>query len=91
MSKKISCRVIKSVPLYENSDVFADASHSGKKQHNVGEVAAGNNRAGEGGNSIRDRKGHTAAFGELSYTCQSGAAKISVDNGLTRGIVDCYL
>jgi len=40
MRKRISCRVVRSIPLSKSSDALRDASRSSDKRHETGDVVA---------------------------------------------------
>lgn len=42
MTKKISCRVVKSVPLSKNSEILRHISRPAYRHHKVGKTAAAN-------------------------------------------------
>ena len=80
MTKKILCRVVKSVPLSmsTSSDVFRYASRSDNRRHNIDNAVAVSVR--HTSNSVRGRKTYTRRF-----------ITLSIDGSLRGQILDCYV
>ena len=103
MRKRISCRVIRTIPLSKSSDELRHASMSNDKSHKMSDAArtpntkkcvwepAANAQVKHSGNSVRDPKAHKSALGTLTYTDRLDIARVSIDDGLTAQILDFYV
>jgi len=75
MIKRISCRVIRSVPLGRNGGTFQRARWSNNKHHRVDDTAAAN--AGQ-------------SSSPATYTSPFNTARASVENDLRGKFLDYY-
>lgn len=78
MAKRIPCRVVRSVPLGKSSDALRYASRSNNKHYKTGDVAAVDAQVRHGSDSV-------------IYTGQLDITRVSIDDGLTGQILDCYV
>ncbi len=92
MLKKISCEVLSSVPLAKRGGQRRKAHRPDGKDRRTGGFGftAKNAQVEDTANSVRDPKAHNLASGTLTYTYQSGAAKVSIDNSPTGRRLDSY-
>lgn len=90
MVKRISCRVVRSVPLDKSSGTFGHHSQS-NRDSKVGVAVTVNVRARGTDNLVRNPKGHNPDFGNLTYTRRLEAAKVSIGNSLRDQVLDCYV
>ena len=103
MRKRISCRVIRTIPLSKSSDELRHASMSNDKSHKISNTArtpntkkcvwetAANAQVKHSGNSVRDPKAHKSALGILTYTDRLDITRMSINDGLTSQILDFYV
>ncbi len=91
MRKRISCKVIRTIPLSTNSSELRDASMSNDRSHNISDSAsrtlttkkyiwepAANAQAGHTNNSV-------------TYTDRLDITRMSINDGLTAQILDIYV
>ena len=78
MAKKISCRVVRSVPLDGSGNMFRRANQSNNKHSETGDVTGVNIRRGDIGNSV-------------IYTGGLNITRVSVNGYPTGQILDCYV
>ena len=78
MVKRISCRVIRSVPLSESGEARPYASQSDNMHHEIDDVVASN---------IGLRHPHNS----VTYTSRLDTARVCADDGPTGQILDCYI
>ena len=78
MIKRISCRVVRSVPLGKSSDALRHVRQPGNEHHKISDAAAVN---------IHSRHNSTS----VAYTRLLDITSVSIDNGLTGQILDCYV
>ena len=78
MTKRISCKVVRSVPLGKSSEVLRDANLFDNKHHNIGNIGVVDVQPGPTDNWV-------------SYTGQLGRAKVSADNDPMGQILNCYV
>ena len=78
MIKRISCRVIRSVPLGRSSDALRDARQPSNKHHRISNAAAVNIHSGHNGTAI-------------TYTGRLDIAGVSVVDSPIGQILDCYV
>ena len=78
MVKRISCRVIRTVPLGKSGDALRYVWGSSNKRHKVGDIVAVN---------ITVRH----ADGSVTYASRFGIARVLIDNGPMGQILDCYV
>ena len=78
MVKKISCRVIRSVPLSESSKARLYASQSDNMHHEIDYIVASN---------IGMRHPHNS----VTYTSRLDTARVRADDGSIGQILDCYV
>jgi len=105
MTKRIPCKVVRSVPLDESSNAFQHVSRSNNKHHKAGSTGAVNARVRHTVNSVRDSirddpilqymakwESETSRMGTRpsTYTNRLGINRLSIDNGPTGRIFDCY-
>ena len=76
MVKRISCRVISSVPLSKSRSISRRSSRSDDKRRKIGDTVAAN--VSGPGNSV-------------AYTDRLGITGSFVDDGLRGQILDCYV
>jgi len=103
MRKRISCRVIRTIPLSKSSDELRHASMSNDKSHKISNTGrtpntkkcvwepAANAQVKHSGNSVRDPEAHKSALGTLTYTDRLDITRMSIDDGLTAQILDFYV
>ncbi len=103
MRKRISCKVIRTIPLSKSSCELRHTSRSSDKSHKMSDAArtpnakkyvwepAANAQVKHSGNLVRDPKAYKPALGTLTYTDRSDIARVSIDDGLTAQILDCYV
>jgi len=103
MRKRISCKVISTIPLSKSSCELRHTSRSSDKSHKVSDAAgtpntkkcvwesAANAQVKHIGNSVRDPKAHRSALGTLTYTDRLDIARVSIDDGLTAQVLDYYV
>jgi hypothetical protein len=78
MIKRISCRVVRSVPLGESSEALRDARQSVNEYHRIGDAAAVNICARHNGTVV-------------TYTGRLDIAGVSIGDGPIGQILDCYV
>ncbi len=78
MVKKISCRVVSSVPLGKSGEALRHVWGSNNKRHRVGDIVAVNIPVRHAG-------------GLVTYTSRFGIARALIDNGPMGQILDCYV
>ena len=76
--KKISCKVVRSVPLEHGRGRFEHWSRQDNDHRNSGQVA-----------SVNSHAGHIS--GSFTYTSRRGKLRISIDNNPAGQLLDCYL
>ena len=103
MRKRISCRVIRTIPLSKSSCELRHTSRSNNKSHKMNDAArtpntkkcvwepAANAQVKHSGNSVRDPKDHKSALGTVTYTDRLDVTRVSIDDGLTAQILDFYV
>jgi len=104
MKKRISCRVIRTIPLSKSSSCeLRHTSRSSDKSHKMSDAAgtpntkkcvcepAANAQVKHSGNPVRDPKAYKPALGTLTYTDRLDIARVSIDDGLTAQILDFYV
>ncbi len=103
MRKRISCRVIRTIPLSKSSCELRHISRSSDKSHKMSDAArtpntkkcvwepAANAQVKHSGNSVRDPKAHKPALGTVTYTDRLDITRVSIDDGLTAQILDFYV
>ena len=103
MRKRISCKVIRTIPLSKSSCELRHTSRPSDKSHKMSDAArtpntkkcvwepAANAQVKHSGNSVRDPKAHKSALGTLTYTDRLDIARVSIDDGLTAQILDFYV
>ncbi len=77
MVKKISCRVVRSVPLSRSSDARLWVNQPDKKPHKFRDATVVNVGVRRTGNS-------------LIYTARGDTVRVPIGNGPTERILDCY-
>ena len=101
MIKKIPCRVVRTASLSKSSDASRHASRSNNKHYKASDVVAVDVQVMPAvsehwrdrhstSSSVTDPKAHNLASGTVTYTGQSGTARVSIDNAPTGQILDCY-
>lgn len=78
MIKRISCRVVRSIPLGKSSDALRHAGQPNNEYHRIGDAAAVN---------IRARQSSTP----VTYTGRSDIAEVSIGDNPIGQILDCYV
>ena len=78
MIKRISCRVVSSVPLGRSSDALRHAGQPNSEHHKISNAAAVNIRAGHNGTAI-------------TYTGRLDIAGVSIGDSPIGQILDCYV
>ena len=78
MIKRISCRVVRSVPLGKSSDALRHAGQPNSEHHKISNAAAVNIHAGHNGTAI-------------TYTGRLDIAGVSIVDSPTGQILDCYV
>ena len=103
MRKRISCRVIRTIPLSVSSDELRHAGRSNDKSHKISNTArtlntkkcvwepAANAQVKHFDNSVRDLKAHKSPLGILTYTDRLDIKRMSINDGLTAQILDFYV
>lgn len=102
MRKRISCRVIRTIPLSKSSCELRHTSRSNDKSHKMSDAARtpntkkcvwepANAQVKHSSNPVRNHKAYKPALGTLTYTDRSDIARVSIDDGLTAQILDCYV
>ena len=103
MRKRISCRVIRTIPLSKSSCELRHTSRSNDKSHKMSDAAgapntkkcvwepAANAQVKHSGNSVRDPKAHKSALGILTYTDRLNITRMSINDGLTAQVLDIYV
>ena len=103
MRKRISCKVIRAIPLSKSSCELRHTSRSNDKSHKMSDAAgtpntkkcvcepAANAQVKHSGNSVRDPKAHRSALGTVTYTDRLDITRVSIDDGLTAQILDFYV
>ena len=90
MRKRISCKVIRTIPLSQNIDEFHHRSRSKVKSHNInnaGNTAKTNTCIWETSANPRVKD-----FGKsVVYTNRMNITRIPIDNGLTAPQLNCYV
>lgn len=88
MLKKVSCRVVRSVPLVKSG---VASRYAGNKHYKSGDAVGGISKAlyhvWEAGANVRVKEGGDW----ISYTGWGGRAKVSNDDGPLGQILDCYV
>jgi len=103
MRKRISCKVIRTIPLSMCSSELRHESRSNHKPHNISNASrtpntkkyvwesAANAQVKHSGNSVRDPKAHKSALGTLTYTDRLNITRMSINDGLTAQVLDIYV
>jgi len=104
MRKKISCKVVRSIPLSESSEILRHSSKSNDKHHKISDVAAETPTAKksvwEGSHFAKDCKMGSEpsanvqvqhSSNPVTYTERLGIARVSIEDGLTAQILDFYV
>ena len=103
MRKRISCKVIRTIPLNRSSRELRHISRSNNKSHKMNDAArtpstkknvwepAANAQVKHASSSVKDLKAHKSAFGNLTYTDRLDIARVSIDDGLTAQVLDIYV
>jgi hypothetical protein len=78
MIKRISCRVVRSVPLGTSSDALRHARQPNSEHHRIGDAAAVNIRAGHNVTAV-------------NYTGRLDIAEVSIGDSPIGQILDCYV
>ena len=103
MRKRISCRVIRTIPLSKSSCELRHTSRSNDKSHKMSDAAgapstkkcvwepAANAQVKHSGNSVRDPKAHRSALGTVTYTDRLDITRVTIDDGLKAQILDFYV
>lgn len=78
MVKRISCRVVRSVPLDKADSILCYAAWPNNNPHDADDATAADGSFKYKSDSV-------------SYTILSNIASASVDNSLTGQFVDCYV
>jgi hypothetical protein len=103
MRKRISCKVIRTIPLSMCSSELRHESRSNYKPHNISNASgtpntkkyvwesAANAQVKHSGNSVRDPKAHKSALGTLTYTDRLNITRMSINSGLTAQVLDIYV
>ncbi len=103
MRKRISCKVIRTIPLSMCRSELRHESRSNHKPHNISNASgttntkkyvwesAANAQVKHSGNSVRDPKAYRSALGTVTYTDRLDITRVSIDDGLTAQILDCYV
>ena len=91
MRKRISCKVIRTIPLSKSSSELRHASISNDKPHNISDTAAGipNTKkwVWEPAANAQDR--HTS--NQATYTDRLDITRMPIEEGLTAQVLDCYV
>lgn len=91
MTKKILCKVVRSVPLAKSSVSSLHASQSDNRRPTFSDVVAGTPNAPycvwEPAVDVRVR--HTG--NSVTYTNRLDVARVCIDDGLTGQLLDCYV
>jgi hypothetical protein len=103
MIKRISCKVIRTIPLSRCSSELRHESRSNDNNHKISDAAsrtpntkkyvwesAANAQVKNSGNSVRDPKAHKSALGILTYTDRLNITRMSINDGLTARVLDIY-
>jgi hypothetical protein len=104
MRKRISCKVIRTIPLSQCGVELRHASSSNDKPINISNTAAGNPNTKKcvwgpaanaqvrlTSNSVRDPKTHKSASGTITYTDRLDITRMSIDDGFTAQVLDLYV
>ena len=89
MAKRISCRVVRTVPLSTSNEALRHVDGSNNKHPKADNVTAAN--VSRSRNSVREPKTYNLALGILAYTGRLGTARVSVNDGPIGWILDCYV
>ena len=91
MRKRISCKVIRTIPLSQCGVELRLASRSNDKPHNISNAAAGSPNTKkyvwEPAANAQDR--HTN--NSVTYTDRLNITRMSINDGLTAQVVDIYV
>ncbi|HUS71947.1 MAG TPA: hypothetical protein VMY06_02690 [Sedimentisphaerales bacterium] len=79
MVKRIPCRVVRTKALGKSSNAVRQVSTSINAYHKSGDVVT------------RPPKSYKSASGTLTYTELLEITRVSIDDGLTGQILDCYV
>jgi len=82
MAKRISCRVVRTVPLSENCNTLLYAHRSNNKHPKADNIIAAN---------VSRSKTHNLAPGILTYTGWLNIARVSAEDSPIGQILDCYV
>jgi hypothetical protein len=79
MVKRIPCRVVRTKPLSKSSEAMRHASSPNNAYNKRGDVVT------------RPPKSYKSASRNLTYTDLVEITRLSIDDGLTGQILDCYV
>ena len=89
MRKRISCRVIRTIPLSKSIDELSSTSRSNDKSHNINNATSTSNTnkcVWETTTNPRVKN----FVKSVIYTDRLHIKRIPIDNGLTTPILNCY-
>lgn len=91
MRKRISCKVIRTIPLSKSSSELRHASMSNDKPHNISDTAAGipNTKKWVWEPAANAHERHTGS--SVTYTDRLDITRIPIKDGLTEQVLDCYV
>jgi len=91
MRKRISCKVIRTIPLIKSSSELRYASMSNNKPYNISDTTAGipntKKRVWEAAANTQDRH----ASNSVTYTDRLDITRMPNEDGLTAQVLDCYV
>jgi hypothetical protein len=89
MRKRISCKVIRTIPLSKNIDELRYPSRSNDKSHNINNTT----RTPKAKKSVWETSTNPRAIDfskSVIYTDRFDITRIPIDNGLTSPKLNCY-
>ncbi len=91
MRKRISCRVIRTIPLSKCGVELRHASRSNDKPHKISNAAARipNTKEYVWGPAANPQSRHTSNL--VTYTDRLNITRMSIDDGLTAQVLDLYV
>lgn len=91
MRKRISCKVIRTIPLSTNSSELRDASMSNDQSHNISDsvsrIPTTKKYVWEPVTNPQARH----ACNSVTYTDRLDITRMPIEDGLTAQVLDCYV
>ncbi|MFZ2146812.1 MAG: hypothetical protein WAV28_06295 [Sedimentisphaerales bacterium] len=91
MRKRISCKVIRTIPLSKSSSELRHSSRSNDQFHNISDAGARttNTKKWVWGTAANAQERHTS--NSVTYTDRLDITKMSIDDCLTAHVLDLYV